>query len=366
MFEMQKIKAFVLDAVNGKGQIEESFKYGMVIEITRIVHIVLFLIFGFMHILPACLYHLCSIFWYSIAKQMVTKGKYMRSFYMSYIEIMLNTYIMTYLFGRECGFYLYNMLIVPLAFYLSYTHEGVWNRFLKPFLMGGLSFLEFVIMYMGADNFSGLFALTGGRLNFFYILNTFIVFASMVLFVTCFVAEINGRQHKLQQQNEELEKLANYDPLTGLQNRRSMRQKIKLCRFEHKEFALILADIDDFKMVNDTYGHDCGDMILRNVARIIMDTCTDGCFGSRWGGEEFLILVPGQLEDGVHIAEEIRCKIADSCFQYEGVDIPCTMTLGVATYHQKETIEKATSRADARLYYGKNHGKNCVVSQDEE
>lgn len=366
MFEMQKIKSFILDAVNGKGEIEESFKFGMVIEITRVVHIVLFFIFGCMHILPAFLYHLFSICWYSLARQQVADGKYMRSFYMSYIEIMANTYIMTYLFGRECGFYLYNMLIVPLAFYLSYTLEGAWNRFLKPFVIGSLSFLEFVIMYMGADNFSGLFALTGGRLNFFYILNTFIVFASMVLFVTCFVAEINGRQYKLQQQNEELEKLANFDPLTGLRNRRSMLQNVKMCRFEHKEFTLILGDIDDFKKVNDTYGHDCGDMILRNVARVIMDTCTEGCFGSRWGGEEFLILVPGELEEGVRIAEEIRSKIAQHCFQYEGMDIPCTMTLGVSAYQQTEAIEKTTARADKRLYYGKSSGKNCVVSQDEE
>lgn len=366
MLEWKEMKSVISDILNGKRSLEESFKFGMVIEMTRVVHIVLLIIFAYMQIMPAFLYQLFSICWYSVTKQQIIQGKYMVSFYMSYLEIMANTCVMTYLVGRACGFPLYNMLIVPLAFYMCYMLEGTWNRFVKPLIFGSLSFLEFVLMYVWSDTFTGHYQLDGRQMDFFYILNTFVVCVSMLSFVTCFVMEINGKQYALQQQNTELEKLANFDPLTGLRNRRSMLAHIKECQQEHREFTIILGDIDDFKKVNDTYGHDCGDSVLRKVAQVIKENCTMNCVSSRWGGEEFLILVSGTLEEGVNIAEAIRNQIATSFLWYEGKRIPCTMTFGIASYQQGEAIEKTTSRADKRLYYGKSKGKNCVVSQDEE
>lgn len=366
MFDWKGMKSVLSDILNGRRSLEESFKFGMVIELTRIVHIVLLIIFAYMQILPAFLYQLFSICWYSVTKQQVLKEKYMVSFYMSYIEIMANTCVMTYLVGRPCGFPLYNMLIVPLAYYMCYTLEGAWNRFVKPLIFGSLSFIEFMLMYVWSDTFAGHYHLEQRQMDFFYILNTFVVFVSMVSFVTCFVMEINGNRYALQLQNEELEKLASFDPLTGLRNRRSMWQRIKIYQQEEQEFTLILCDIDDFKKVNDTFGHDCGDSVLCKVAQVIKDNCTTECVSSRWGGEEFLILVPGTLEEGARIAEIIRSQIEKSHLCYEGKQIPCTMTFGVSQYQQGEPIEKTTARADKRLYYGKSNGKNCVVFHNVE
>lgn len=362
MLDREKIKSFVMDIVNGKGSIEESFKFGLVIEITRGVHILLLIVFACTQILPAFIYNLFIICWYSFAREQVKKERYMLSFYMAYVEIMMNTFVMTDLLGRGSGFPLYNMLIVPLAFYLSYSLVGIWNRFIKPFILASLSFLEFVLMYIWADKLSGQYEIVGSSVDIFYILNTFIVFASMVCFVSYFVIEINGKRYELQQQNEELEKLANFDPLTDLRNRRSMLQKISTCQEKYNDFALILCDIDNFKQINDTYGHECGDAVLCNVAQVIKDNCLEGYFCARWGGEEFLILVPGIIGAAIITAETIRSQVENITLRYAGIDICCTMTFGVAAYRQGEPIVKTTARADKRLYYGKENGKNCVIS----
>ena len=165
---------------------------------------------------------------------------------------------------------------------------------------------------------------------------------------------------------EELEKYVNFDTLTHLLNRRSMDKYLngayRRAKSGNSTFCLLMIDIDDFKKVNDTYGHDCGDAVLRYVADTVSRgvRTKDNVF--RWGGEEILALINADEERAMHVAERIRKDIAASHVSYRGnVQVAVTVTMGVAPYRVGATLQSMMDEADANLYYGKRHGKNRVV-----
>ena len=125
---------------------------------------------------------------------------------------------------------------------------------------------------------------------------------------------------------------------------------------------MIIGDIDDFKKVNDTYGHNIGDDVLVNVAEIITSQIPEDAYVCRWGGEEILILIHDPAQTAVSIAEKIRNKIAESITQTEDIPIHITMTFGIAEYIPGLSITKLISVADDNLYKGKKDGKNRVVA----
>jgi two-component system, cell cycle response regulator len=158
------------------------------------------------------------------------------------------------------------------------------------------------------------------------------------------------------------------DPLTGLFNRRHIMDKIEeeASRFKrgNKEFSLIIADIDFFKKVNDTYGHDCGDYVLKQVSGIILESVREIDFVARWGGEEFLILIPDTgIEGGRVLADRIRMNIEKYSFQYNEIQLSLTMTLGVSIFDGTSTIDEIIKKADNAMYEGKKSGRNCIAAR---
>lgn len=167
---------------------------------------------------------------------------------------------------------------------------------------------------------------------------------------------------------EELEKYVNYDTLTHLLTRRSMGNYLQAAREQAETgqatFCIMMLDIDDFKKVNDTYGHDCGDEVLKSVAGIVSRGVRKKDSVFRWGGEEILILIQTDEQRAVQIAEQIRKDIENNVVHYHGgVTISITTTIGVAPYQAGKSIQDMTDEADKKLYYGKRHGKNQVVSR---
>ena len=166
---------------------------------------------------------------------------------------------------------------------------------------------------------------------------------------------------------EELEKYANFDTLTHLLNRRSMnnylQEAYRQANTGKAAFCMLMADIDDFKKVNDTYGHDCGDEVLKYVAQTISTGVrkTDSVF--RWGGEEICILLRTDEETALSAAERIRRDIAHDTVNYRNeAQVSVTVTMGISPYRNGMTIQEMMDDADAKLYWGKRHGKNQVVS----
>ena len=170
----------------------------------------------------------------------------------------------------------------------------------------------------------------------------------------------------LKQTIEELEQLARRDQLTGLHNRRSMKDELdqrlsKRRRRRDQGFAVLMYDIDHFKNVNDTYGHEAGDIVLKELSRRVQDFVRDEDIVGRWGGEEFLIIANDvNLEDARNLAERIRENIAQEPFPAIGT---VTISFGVTCAQEDDTLVSLFSRVDGALYEAKNSGRNCVVAR---
>ncbi|EGW37440.1 GGDEF domain-containing protein [Desulfosporosinus sp. OT] len=165
---------------------------------------------------------------------------------------------------------------------------------------------------------------------------------------------------------EKLEWISRSDPLTGLYNRRYIMEKIESefisTKKNAKKFSLILADIDFFKKINDTFGHDCGDHVLKVVSKSLKDAVREQDFVSRWGGEEFLILLPETEIEGARIlVERIKRIIEEQIIEYNGVQVSTTMTFGVTESQDYGMIEDIIKKADNALYEGKSQGRSCII-----
>ncbi len=169
---------------------------------------------------------------------------------------------------------------------------------------------------------------------------------------------------------EELEIAASTDPLTKLMNRREMLRKLEQekvrCERNQKPFSVILADIDFFKEINDRYGHNSGDHMLKSISVLLGSLLRKQDSVARWGGEEFLILLPETPASGARvIAEKLRCSVEMAQFKKDLMEVCITMTFGVAAIHENEDLDELIGRADNAMYQGKDLGRNCTVVIDQ-
>ena len=174
---------------------------------------------------------------------------------------------------------------------------------------------------------------------------------------------------KLKEANEHILKISQTDPLTGLANRRTIdaRMRYETARADRLgcAFSVILGDLDHFKSINDEFGHLVGDRVLMAAARVLADQARPYDLPARFGGEEFMVLLPeSTLADAMTIAQRIRSAIS-------GVAVPevtrqITMSLGISTWEHGDTLGALVGRADAALYQAKRRGRNRVVAQTSD
>ena len=178
--------------------------------------------------------------------------------------------------------------------------------------------------------------------------------------------EVKERTKDLEEVNKKLELISKTDELTGLPNRREMNETIanEMGRSSrtHKPFCFIFIDIDHFKNINDTYGHACGDVILKSVAQTIRGLLRKYDVFARYGGEEFLTLLPEtDLEGAAVVAERFRKQIEKMTVRYADFTIKITITLGVAKFDDRLGADRSIQMADKALYQGKESGRNRVI-----
>jgi len=166
---------------------------------------------------------------------------------------------------------------------------------------------------------------------------------------------------------ELLAQAARSDPLTGLMNRRAMLEHLEYeaARFQRSRtpFTLLLADLDRFKSINDTYGHDAGDQALIQTSEQLVHDIRAQDLVARWGGEEFLILLPDtDLRGGLIVAEALREGVATQKVAIGEQDLRLTLSIGVAAYGWGQTIHQCIKAADTALYQAKLEGRNRVVA----
>jgi diguanylate cyclase (GGDEF)-like protein len=181
--------------------------------------------------------------------------------------------------------------------------------------------------------------------------------------------ELLKKNALISQQAKKLELLATKDFLTGLSNRRDFLERAdqEEKRFKRigRPFSLILLDIDHFKRVNDTFGHICGDKVLATVSRALEKALRAQDILARWGGEEFICLLPETGADGAKSTAE-KIRTAMERLEYDGIDsdLSITATLGVCVHDGSCTIAESIRCADDALYKGKEQGRNKVVLAD--
>ena len=183
--------------------------------------------------------------------------------------------------------------------------------------------------------------------------------------------ELAEREKELSQMNDRLLHISMTDGLTGVDNRRALENRMHEM-FEHslrlhEPIACVMCDIDHFKKVNDTYGHAAGDEVLKQFAAILKDAAREIDRVGRYGGEEFLLLLPGTvLDSAVTFAERVRQRVEENTCSFEGGTLKRTISLGVASWpHPRiKGREEMLKAADDALYVAKEMGRNRVIRFD--
>ncbi len=244
----------------------------------------------------------------------------------------------------------------PIIFYISEARIGVIA------CSGGLSALILLFSPIGDSLFNTPYS-TNFRLT--------MVAALGFEMVTCYILDQSRRRSKLGliRLAADFEFAAKHDALTGLANRREAHHQLDT---EHQRylrhsrpFSVLLMDIDLFKSVNDNYGHQAGDLMIKLVARALRQQCRKMDTLSRWGGEEYLVVLPetGNAE-ALITAERIRQAIAEEAIAFEGQQVRATISAGVATICGDESVDRMLQRADEALYCAKSQGRNRVCNYE--
>jgi diguanylate cyclase (GGDEF)-like protein len=190
-----------------------------------------------------------------------------------------------------------------------------------------------------------------------------LTWGAVVFFVSCLVLFTFVREAT--KSEKVLSRRLMHDKLTGLPNRYYVSTYLERLSKGNtlSKYWVAIADIDDFKQVNDTYGHNCGDHVLENIAHLLQESLPDTQV-CRWGGEEFLVMGPigAGMEGQVELLDRARTTIAARSLWYDEQRVSVTITIGVAPYKSGLTITEWINEADKLLYEGKQAGKNRVVA----
>ncbi|MCM1024100.1 MAG: GGDEF domain-containing protein [Prevotella sp.] len=357
-----KLISAVSGMINGTVKISDRKKYSALVVAIACVHVSLVFIFRMVGSVPMTVYNVFSVAGYLLCLPLIKSNRLGLVFAYICVEVPLHSFLAIYTAGWDFGFAMYLIAIVPVGFDMSFALKEPARGIEISVLFGLFSSALFLSCRMYSYFNTPVYMIEN---EFFvqavYFFNMICTFALLLVYSFIFASEINAAQAVLRQKNTELANLASKDTLTGFYNRRKMHEYLVTAAESEETFSLIMSDIDNFKRLNDTYGHDCGDEALRAVSDACRRCVSDGDRICRWGGEEFLILTNSPLDCAADTAEKIRSAVEACRLNFNGSDINITMTLGVSEYDPSSTIDKTITAADQNLYIGKNSGKNQVV-----
>ncbi len=327
--------------------------------------IILLLVFGLAGFFVIC--KASFLIWFSIPTALVYIIGYFLirkeklDIYVRIVYFWLTLYmcVTTVCLGYRMGFHLYCLSMIPIIFYTEYLATKIGKKKVNAFAISAIVGSCYLFstgysayigpVYQVENHIAAMFWITNSAIVLFFI----IAYSGMML-------KMIGDYEKI------LTDAAHKDRLTALYNRHYMVERLEdSIKAEHPGFVAMV-DVDDFKGINDRFGHNAGDHVLKTVAEIMNDTLKD-CVISRWGGEEFLILSTGDAESlGFELLEKLRRNIEEHDFSFEDDEVRVTVTAGVAAYQNGYSVDKWVNEADDKLYYGKKNGKNKVILRIDE
>lgn len=328
--------------------------YRNLICLAILLHFGYTLLMGFLHYGVPLLYNICSVLFYIGMLLLVMKKKrYALAVSLIHLETICFVVLHTVLFGWNASFFLFLIAMASLVYFCPYRSPYI------PYLFSILHMLTFFLLHeqIQGTMFSSLPA---ASLQLLFLCNSFGSFLTILYVAYVSNASADIGKEVLKKQNESLLQIANYDSLTGLYNRTYLKKTASQLCLEN--CCLAIGDIDDFKRINDTYGHLCGDAILKQLAEHMRTRLDPAIFICRWGGEEFVFLFHDIREqDALQQLQDFCHWMNHTEFQYGEQNIPVTMTFGICC-HQRLSLDELINKADQLLYQGKQKGKHTVVS----
>ena len=229
-----------------------------------------------------------------------------------------------------------------------------------------LNFATFIALYIRYAPIEPVYDVAPVTRLVLVCVSAFAMVFSTIFYNTIYIYTAEREMGDLEKRNQQLSSDAHEDALTNLLNRRGFLPLVQEMMDDHtQDFCIAFCDLDNFKRVNDTYGHEGGDEVLKHVTNLIRKELP-GCDICRWGGEEFVILMRGyNMITAKEKMEELRKHIESNPTVFFNKRIPITSTIGLeeykAAFNEPEEIIKV---ADARMYYGKQHGRNILIFED--
>lgn len=356
-----KIKNYILRDVDNEN---ETKRTAVIIRVFALIMCIYFLI-------QAICVGVCGE-WFTLLGSLACLCGYVGAFYYSYrnrtrttvIYIMLSTVcwvvLFIYLLGWDYG--VQHFLFALLAFMTVVSYMSTPQKVLVAFALCELR----LCLFWYTRSFPAVVELPYGTLLLLQIINTVTIFALITMIVILFSKDSLKMEKKLMEYNEKLEELSSRDPLTKLYNRRAMLEYLNdLTKNQEGDaacFNVAIGDIDFFKHVNDTHGHEAGDAVLVQTSALLSDFMEGKGRVGRWGGEEFLMVFTGiNGEEAATELEELRMRIKNQKIPYNVLSLSITMTFGVEEYSSHHPIDQTIQSADRKLYIGKNSGRDRVV-----
>lgn len=364
---IQELLKFGFDYINGR--IRNEYSVALLEQFLSVAlflcHTVLLLMFLCTKVYFMVFVNIGSLMTYMVSFFVARKGKHRALYNILYFEVMLHVVLATWMVGIDCGFTLYCIAVIPVSYFCYYGLAAEKKE--KKFLPLSYTILSIMIdIILGNWAHKPVYVLEGRIIEIFYNVNYGITLTTSVFFMSTFTIYMLSLQEKLMNQNATLEVLSMTDTLTGLGNRRIVEEFEQDAASKEAVYCAILADIDDFKKINDTYGHDCGDAVLVMVSNSFRQEIRKNDIVCRWGGEEILVILPFcSLENAEKVAQKIQDKICSTVVEFEQYHVHVSLTYGVAESTEGQNTDEVIRMSDKYLYYGKQHGKNQVVSKNK-
>lgn len=310
--------------------------------------------FKYLGATPLAIGNIGSVVAYALCLNLINDKRYLSVITLSSVEIIVHSIAAVSVIGWNSGFQYYLLMFIPIIFVSA--KRANWVKVLTMAMI----YVLYSGMFIYTSKMPPLAVLSQADLYIIHLFNMGVCFSFLALVAHFYIQLVHKSEIKLLT-------LASTDTLTGLLNRRKL---IEVIEYEQEQgertdapYSVIMVDIDDFKNINDTYGHDAGDYVLKTTSYLLGLVTRKQDSAARWGGEEFLVLCPNtDIGAATRVANRILNQVNSHAFEFEGMTFSVTLSIGVAESVRKEIPAECIARADESLYKAKDTGKNRVCA----
>lgn len=357
----KKTEAILFSVLNRRKGLseDETYRFALMLAVAIIacsVHVMFSVFFFMVHVLPLAISHVIGVFVFILSYFLLEKKKYDLSGVVLSVMILFSSLATIYCIGGNNFSIFYQIIVLLMQMVIPFSNRKipwVFSMLMPVIMIGGYLFDLYHIPPFDIGTANTVLAV----MNILVASTGIVILMSLEKLVRSFVESF--QEKRLQ----ELQDQAYLDPLTELYNRRFADVYFSQLREapQARDICLAIADIDDFKLINDTYGHGVGDRVLQMISEMFNHGTRKSDLVFRWGGEEFLLIIhDATIEDTYRLMDTIRERISERTFAIDGADIRLSVTIGIAQL-DLDDIQASIQACDRNLYDGKHRGKNMVV-----